>query len=832
MQDLRLAVRSLRATPVIAAVAIVSLALGIGANTALFSLANSLLLRPLPIREPSRLVMISDTATRSTKYWEGGVWEDLRERTGLFDAMCAWAVTRLTPTDGSPAEPIVGGWVSGSYFQTLGVRAAVGRVLTENDDRPGGGANGPVMVISDAYWQRRFHRDPAVIGRSVSLDGVPVSIVGVTVPEFLGADIGFPFDALLPLADESAFTRGDGDGRRGLPNVVIFARLKPGQSGETAAQSLRAVQPAIRESTRPTIAGAAGDFYSKDYLKDPFTVVSAASGTSMFRRRYGPPLIALLGAAGLVLLVACGNIANVLLARASARRHELSVRVALGASRWRLVRQFLVESALLAGLASIAGVVVAMWASRLLVRQMSTQNMPIGLDLSFDWRLLSFAASIAAATLVIVGVTPAIQASSAAPIDALKEQGRGASGASGGRTADVLVVFQIAVSLVLVVAAGLFLRTFTTLSARDPGFARDRLLSARIDGRRAIDNPLQRLSTYEQVQREVAAVAGVSGAALSFVAPMSDRVFDPPIEVSGSRPLSARERSTYGNVISPGWFTTFGMSLRAGRDLTDGDRVGSEPVAVVNEAFARKFLNGASPLDHFITLPDQLVQPSRSVPIRIVGVVTDAVYVSMREPAQPTMYLPLAQRQEPLFVRNLVTVNLTVRTAGGAPGLMAKSIAAAIATVNPQLAVTFRPLADQIDDSLARERVVASLAGFFGVLALTLAGLGLYGVTANAVGRRRIEIGIRIALGASGASVIQLVLSRLSLLIGAGTLIGAGVSVWASAFVSSLLYGVEPRDPGTLIGAALTLGIVGGLAGWLPAWRAARLDPAAVLRDS
>ncbi len=833
MQDLRLAIRSLCATPVVASVAILSLALGIGANTALFSLANSLLLRRLPVKEPQQLVMISDARTAGTRYWEVRVWEDLRQRAGLFDAICAWSAARLSHMEGSEAQPIIGGWVSGSYFQTLGVRAAVGRVLTEDDDRQGGGANGPVMVINDAFWQRRFQRDPTVIGREFTLDGVPVSIVGVTVPEFLGTDVGAPFDVLLPLADEPLIHRGESWVKGGVLNVVMLARLKPGHTREAAADALRAMQPAIRESTRATIAGRRDrDPYAKDYLTDPFTVVSAASGTSLFRRRYGPPLVALLSAAGLVLLVACANIANVLMARASARRHELSVRVALGASRWRLARQFLVESALLATVASAAGVVVATWASRALVRQLSTQNLPIVLDLSLDWRLILFATATATVAVMVFGVAPAVQASAVAPIDALKEHGRGAPGGTGGRTSEALVIAQIALSVILVVAAGLFVRTFVSLAARDPGFARDRLLVARIDSQRAVVDPLQRIVTYERVRQAVRLVPGVADAALSVVTPVSNLVFDPPIDVSGGRALSAGERSVYGNMISPGWFTTFGVPFVAGRDLTDGDRAGAELVAIVNEAFSRRFLNGASPLDHFITLPELMVQPSPNVPIRIVGVVADAVYASLREPAQPTMYLPLAQHQEPFFVRGLVSINLDVRAARGAPALLARSIAVAIGNIHPQLAVTFRPLADQVDDSLARERVMASLAGFFGVLALILAGLGLYGVTAYAVGRRRMEIGIRMALGATPATVVRMLLSRLSILLGAGILVGASISAWASAFVASLLYGLDPRDPATLMSAAAMLAAVGSLAGWLPAWRASRTDPAAVLRDS
>jgi len=830
-QDVRIGIRQLRATPLVTAVAILSLALGIGANTALYSLANSLLLRPLPIREPERLARISDTATAGTQYFLFAVWEDIRQRQGLFDSACAWASAQFTHADGIEAEPIAGAWVSGSYLDTLGVRAELGRLLSPADDRLDGGASEPVMVISDAFWQRRFQRDPSVVGRQFGLNGVPISIVGVTARDFFGTDVGSTFDVLLPIGEEPIIRGRDSALKAGVFSVVILARLKPGQTHEAATSALRAVQPQIRESTRPASAGSRErDPYLKDYLGDPFTVVSAASGTSILRRRYGPALLSLMGAAGLVLLVACANIANVLLARASARRHELSVRVALGATRWRLVRQLLVESALLAAAAGAAGVLVASWASRLLVRQLSTQNAPIFLDLSIDWRLLVFAIAAATVAVLIFGVMPAVRASSVAPIDALNEHGRGAAGAPAV-VPDALVVAQIALSVVLVVAAGLFVRTLTSLATRDLGFARDSILIARIDSRRAITEPSQRIPTFERVRQAVRATPGVADAALSVMTPVSNLVFDPPIEVSGGRALALAERRVYSNMISPGWFHTFGVPLVAGRELTEADRVGTEPVAVVNQAFAGRFLSGASPLDHFITLPDLMVQPAPNVPIRIVGVVADAVYVSLRESPKATMYLPIAQHDEPFFVRGLESVNVNVRAGAGSPALIARSVAASIGSVNPQLTVTFRPLADQISDSLARERVVATLAGFFGALALLLAGLGLYGVTAYAVARRRAEIGIRMALGATPWRVIRLIMMRVSLVVAVGVVTGAVASVWASRFVAFLLYGLEPRDTITLVAASLALAFVAAVAGGVPAYRASRLDAAEVLRQ-
>jgi predicted permease len=831
MQDLRLALRALLATPVVSVVAVLSLALGIGANTALYSIANSLLFRPLPVAQPERLVRISDAATAGNQFFFLQVLDDIRQR-GLFDNASAWAGTgRFTHTEGIQAEQISYAWVSGSYFDMLGVRAQLGRVLSDADDRPGGGASGPVMVISDAFWRRRFQADPSVIGRTFTLDGVPVSIVGVTPHGFFGTDVGSTFDVLVPIADEPILRGADSSVKSGTFGTMILARLKPGQTAEAAAAALRAAQSEIREATRPPIAGdSARDPYLKDYLDAPFTVVSAATGTSILRRRYGPQLMSLIGAAGLVLLVACANIANLLLARATARRHELSVRVALGASRWRLVRQLLVESTVLAILAGAAGILCASWASGLLVAQLSTQLASIFLDLSLDWRLLRFAVGLAVAVMAVVGVIPAIRASAVAPLDVMKEHGRGADHGARAGFPDVMVVAQIALSVVLVFVAGLFVRTLMSLATRDLGFARNRVLVARIDSQRAVD-PAQRLSTYERVLQAVRATPGVEHAALSLLTPVSNLVFDPPIEVSGSRSLSLDERRVYSNTISPDWFHTFGISLVAGRELTDLDRVGTEHVAVVNQAFARRFLNDANPIDHFITLPEFFVRPAPNVPIRVVGVVADAVYVSLRERPQATLYLPIAQHDGTDFARNLRNVNVNITAGAGPPALLAKSVAATIASVNPQLAVTFRSLDDQVNDALARERVMATLAGFFGAVALLLAALGLYGVTAYAVARRRFEIGIRMALGAAPGGVVRLVLSRVTMLVAAGIVAGVGISFWASTFVASLVFGLAPRDPLTISGAVALLAATGCFAGWLPAWRASRIDPVEVLRE-
>jgi putative ABC transport system permease protein len=833
MSDLRLDARSLRATPVVTAAVVLSLALGIGASIAIFSIVNSLLLRPLPVPEPGRLVLLSNAASRNPNGWSMPVWEEIQRRPELFETTAGWMPTRLNLAAGGETQFIDGVWATGSFFETLGVRPLLGRTFTREDDRAGGGAAGPVMVISYGFWQRHFGGAPDVIGRRLTIHGVPVSIIGVTPANFSGIDVGQPFEAALPVSDEPLINGHDSMVTGGVFALIIIARLGPAQTSESATAALRASQRAIRETVAPAIAGASGaDSYVRDRLQSPFTLVPAATGHSFVRQRYEQPLVMILAAAGLVLLIACANVANLLLARAAARRHELSLRVALGASRWRLVRSLLAESALLAAGAVGLGLLLASWGSRLLVRQLSTDTRPLFLDLSTDWRLLTFSLAIALTTLALFGVAPALRASRADPMDALKEHTRGAAGDSRPGLAGGLVVAQVALSLVLVAMAGLFVQTFTSLVRRDLGFARDEVLVVLIENRRASDDTRQRGPAYERVRAAVRAVPGVSDAALSNLTPLADLVFDPPIDVSGGRPMSSRERSTYAYLVTPRWFNTFGIAVTAGRDFDETDRVGTPLVAIVNHAFAKKFLNGASPLDHTITLPAVMYAPAPASGLRIVGVVADAVYGSVRETPQPTLYMALGQHDEALFVRGMSTVSLNVRATAGSPARLTKSIVAAIAGVSPQLSVTVHPLATQFDDALARERVVAMLSAFFGGLALLLAGLGLYGVTSYAVNRRRIEIGIRMALGADAAGVVRLVLSRVTLLVGIGLLVGAGVSVWAARFVETLLYGLEPRDPATLVGAALVLGTVGAAAGWLPAYRASRIDPAEVLRDA
>jgi putative ABC transport system permease protein len=823
MQDLRDGFRGLVATPVVSIVAVLSLALGIGANTAIFSILDSLMLRTLPVREPQRLAVIGmgDQIVRS---WTNPIWEAIRDRRDVVDGAFAWSTTRFNLSQGGVTNLVDGVWASGGYFQTLGVQAMLGRVFGDRDDTRGGGPDGPVAVISYGFWQRQFGGAADVVGRALTVERVTCTIIGVTPPEFTGIEVGRTFDVAIPLGTEPLVRgRESSLDRRSSWWLTVAVRLKPDQSFDTATTAVRGIQPAVRDTTLPQDWGESD---KKSYLRDPFTLVPAATGTSALRRRYEQPLLTILVVVSLVLLIACANIANLLLARATARRHEMSVRRALGASRLRLSRQLLAESLMLSGAGALSGLVLAYWGSRLLVRQLSTATTTVFLDLPLDWRMLGFTVLVAIATAVLFGTAPAVRTASVEPNEALKERGRGVAGDGPLTLGSVLVVVQVALSLMLVVAAGLFMRTFSSLANLRLGFNQDPILIASLNAQRLQLDPPLRPALFERFRQAAAATPGVAGAAISVITPMSGSSWQFGVDGVDGVPVPPGPDATSVsvNLVSADWFSTYGMRMLAGRVVETTDTADSPKVMVVNEAFARKFLGGQNPVGHRIY---QKGFPGRApVERQIVGYVEDAVYRSLRDPIPPTMYVPIPQQQEPPS-----SMSLSVRAAGGPPALLTRSLAQALTGVNPDVAITFRPLADQVDAALTQERLVAMLSGFFGALALLLAGLGLYGVTSYAVNRRRAEIGIRMALGAAPGGVIAMVLRRVAMLVGAGVVVGGAVSWWAARFVTSLLYGLQPRDPGTLATAAIVLGAIGALAGWLPARRAARLDPARVLRE-
>jgi putative ABC transport system permease protein len=819
MSDVRLAIRALVASPIVSIVAVVSLALGIGANTAVFSVVNGLLLRPLPVVDPERLVTVSsDFAVRQGFRAGLGIgytmWRQFDEHAGSFDGGFAWAPAVLDLSPGGEIQPANALIASGGFFQTLGVRALIGRTFTPADDVSGGGVDGPVAVISYGFWQRRFGGAPDVLGSRLPVNGVPVTIVGVTPQTFFGIEVGQPFDLVLPLAIDPLIR-----GAASLHNpaslmLTVMLRLKPDQSLDSAAATLRTIQSHVLE------AGGLQAGRIPKFLKEPFTPVPAATGTSDrsgLRRQYQQPLIIIFAVVSLVLLIACANIANLLLARAAARRHELSVRLALGATRWRLARQLLVESLVLSVAGAALGVIFARWAAHGLVAGLSTPDSRIALDLTLDWRVMVFTAAVSIATAVLFGARPALVVTAAAPIDALKDQGRGT-----GRRANLsngLVVIQVALSLTLLVGATLLVGTFDRLANVPLGFDADRVLIVNVDTSRAHSDSATRDAYYQRLVDAVGAVPGVQRAAGSRITPLSG---------GAKSPLNAEPGRVIQHVVTPDWFAVYGTTLRAGRDFNENDTAGAPRVAIVNDAYVRRFIQSGTPLGAAVSAG---LCGDAEGHCTIVGVVADAVFASIRTARQAAIYLPMTQSAG-FGPPGRTRISISIRAASGSPALLSASIAEALTSVNRNLTFSFRPLAEDVAATLVQERLVAALSAFFGGLAVLLAALGLYGVTSYAVTCQRMEIGIRLALGASPRKVMGEVLSRVAKLIVIGLIVGTAVSMWASKFIATVLYGLEPRDPVSFVNSAVILALVGALAGWLPALRAAAVDPARTLRTA
>jgi predicted permease len=837
-QDVRYAVRVLRKSRGYSVAAILTLALGIGATTAIFTLVNSFLLRPLPVREPGRLVGVRQEGLAvpsfQASFMPVSVWEQIRDRPELFESACAVSsVARTNTADRGEADWAGTFIASGNFFDTLGVTAILGRTFSTADDTRGGGPDGPVAVISHAYWQRRFGGAADVIGRSVRINRVAHTIVGVTAPDFFGPTVGRSFDIAYPLAGSSRAT------------VSILARLRPGQTAASATAALRAAQPQIREAALAASLRAVGApasavaEISKTFLRGPLSATPAAVGASDQQDRFERPLVAMLMLALLVLLIACANVANLVLGRAAARRHEMSVRRALGASRLRLARQVLVESLLLSSVGAVLGLWFARNFSQILVSQASTEVNRLYLDLSLDWRVLAFTTAATFITALLFGLVPALRAARVQPADALKEGGRGHAGERRWGLNQLLIVGQVGFSVVLVVAAGLFVRTFARLATMDVGFDRGRTVIVSLNTQDARVPPASRPAFYERVRQAVAAVPGAEGAVILQSVPASQDHWIASVRVVGQAPPRFDPMlGPFLNAVGPGYFSTFGAPILAGRGFDQRDGRGAPLVAVVNETFARVFIRGRNPIGESLTFaaraedePDAAAR-SYGPTFQVVGLAKDsgsAINYALRNGVPATVYFCIAQMDPAIANFGPPSAfRIGVRVASAAT---MREVAAAVTRVEPQLTMIVRPMAGYIDRNLVTERLTALLSGLFGSLALVLAGVGIFGVTAYAATRRRAEIGIRIALGASTGRVVRAMLQRIVFLVGAGIAIGGAVSYWASRLVAALLFGLEPRDPATFAGAAIVLAAVALLAGWLPARRAARIDPAIVLRS-
>lgn len=823
-RDIRSALRLLRQTPVVSAVALVSLALGIGANVAIFSLVNALIVKALPVQDPAHLVQIqfTDRSGRPSTSLTNPQWEYIRDHQEVFSGVFATSSARFDLNAGGEMRPADAIWASARYFDVLGVSPVLGRGFTDEDDRRGGGPNGPVVVLGYGFWQREFGGDPAVLGRTLTLDGHAFTIVGVMPPAFFGTTVGRTFDVIVPIGAEPVIRGVDSWlDRRSTWWLTLVGRLAPGATRAQAETGLRALVPAMREATMPQ------DWRPQDqddYLTEPLVLAPAGTGVSSLRARYARPLYVLLGIVALVLLIACANMANLLLAQSSARRRELAVRLSLGASRARLVRQLLVESLLLSGAGAAAGLAVAVWGSRLIVAMLSTRTVPVHIDLSLDWRVFTFAAVVGVTTGVLFGVAPAVWSTRVQPAEALRDQARAVIGSARPGFGHALVALQVALSFVLVFGAMLFGRTLADLTTQDLGFDASRVLVAGVDLRRTGVGPDGRLALFERVQEAVGVAPALEAAALSFVTPVSNATWNMRITVPGyTEPEPGRDASSLFNAVGPDYFRALGTPLLAGRFFSARDSGRSPGVAIVNQAFATKYFGTENPVGRAFDLDGYSDLPTRH--LEVVGLVADSAYRSLRDPLPPTMFTPVAQ--EP---RLRSDARLVIRTAGE-PASARATVLAAIATVDDDIVVTLKPMAEDLNAAVLQERLVASLSAFFGVLALLLAALGLYGVMAYTVTRRTSEIGLRIALGAEPRRVQALVLVQVALITLAGLAAGVVAAIGSGRFVNALLFNLATNDVTMMVVSALALAAAAAVAGFVPACRASKVDPMVALRE-
>jgi len=824
-QDVKYGVRLLLLNPGFALVAILSLALGIGANTAIFQLIDAVRIRTLPVKNPQELAVVriidrtwnSGNFTGRYSQLTNPLWEQIREHQQAFSSIFAWGGESLNLAVGGEARNAQAIWVSGDFFKTLEVEPLIGRVLTPADDQRGCGS--PNAVVSYAFWQREFGGAPDVLGRKLTLEGHPFEIVGVTPASFYGVDVGRSFDVAIPICSEPMIHGEDTvlDMRHGWW-LAAMGRLKPGWTLAQATAQLTAASPAMLEATLPPVYDAEA---SKKYFAYKFGAFPADTGFSNLRRNYESPLWLLLGTAGLVLLIACANLANLMLARASAREREIGIRLSLGASRGRLIRQLLSESLLLAAAGAALGAGLAQVLSRFLVAFISTQGRPLFVDLRPDWRVLGFTAGLTVLTCVLFGLTPALRATRVAPSEVLKSNGRGlTTGRERFSLRRALVVSQVAISLVLLVGALLFVRSLRNLLTLDAGFRQDGILITDLDLTR-LKLPVERRQTYKrEVLDRIRAIPGVLSAADTTIVPVSGNGWNNNVLIDGTEKSKVTPNFSR---ISPGYFKTLGTLLVAGRDFDDRDTATSPKVAIVNESFVRKLLNGANPIGRRFQIDEYVGRPRHMY--EIVGFVKDTKYGDLREEFKPIVFVAAAQDDRPdQFAQFLIRSDLPLA------GLLS-DVKRTIGRASPEINLEFHVFKSQIRDSLLRERLMATLSGFFGFLAGLLATIGLYGLISYTVARRTNEIGIRMALGAQRGDVVRMILREAGILLGIGIAAGTALSLLAAKTASSLLFGLKPSDPLTLAAAIAALAAVTVAASFLPAQRAARLDPMVALRD-
>jgi predicted permease len=825
--DLRLAIRGLRRSPVFAIVATLSVALGIGANTAIFTLMDQILLRKLPVRDPDRLVMLyqqgahngSNMGTRMHSY---PVYQDLQQRAEpLAEVICR----RLTPaaiTIDNQTERVTAELVSANYFSTLGVKPAIGRVFSsEEDDRVYGGH--PVVVLSYDYWVRRFAGNGNIIGKKILVNDYPMNVVGVSSAEFRGLDptqspqIRVPILMKRVMLPEWTWMRADDRRARW---VQVFARLKPGYTVRTAAAPLQGLFTQIRQYEITLPAAKDWSPYSRDqFMKGKLLVASAATGFSPLRNDFSTGLIVLMCMVGLVLLIACANVANLLIARAFMRQKELAVRLSLGASRSRLVRQMLVESCVLSALGGAVGMALAVALTRTLLALVPADGQPLPITARPDLRVLAFTVVLTAATGIVFGLIPAIRASRSDPWTTLKDTTGSIAGGSGSLfLRKGLVAAQVALSFLLLFGAGLFVRSLQNLKTTATGVALDNLVTFQLapqlngyDGERGTQ-------LYQELLDRLRGSAGVTSAALAAVPILAGNEWDNRTAVEGHKAADGEDMQAFMNALSPDYFKTMKIPILEGRDFTEADVKKDSKIAIVNRRFAAHFFGDKSAVGRHL---GQGGGPNRKLDVEIVGVVDDSLYEGPREGVRRQVFVPTwGAGSATLYVR-------TTMGSSSAFSLIRREVRA----VDRSLPVfETKTVQAQLDETLLTDRLVALLSAGFGMLATLLASIGLYGVMAFVVARRRKEVGIRLALGAPRPAILWSVMQEVLILLSIGLAVGIPTGLGLGKFVSAQLYGIQGDDPSIAVGTMLLLTVVSAFAGLIPAHRASRVDPIVALR--
>jgi predicted permease len=816
--DLRYAVRTLTKSWAFTAAAVATLALGIGATTAIFSLMHAIAVRDLPVDRPEALVVLRATATNA-------IWEAVRDQQDVFESAFATSnPQQFDFADGAALRDIDGVMVSGAYFTTLGIAPAAGRLFTAADDARG---CPQVAVLSHQFWRTQFDAAPSALGSTVMLNREAFQVIGVSAAGFSGVEVGRKFDVAVPLCATARFDKRNLDSRTRWW-LTIMGRVKPGLTLADVQARLDVLSPSVLRAALPDGTPAR----QEQFLKRRLEAVPAAAGVSSLRRTFETPLRILMAGVAIVLLITCANIAGLTLARATTRAREMAVRAALGASRRRLIRQLLTESVLLAGLGAIAGVLVAKWGAELLVRNLSTGQTPLFVDVPLDARLLGFAASMALVTGVVIGLVPAFRATRDAATGTLKTRGpSGPQGRSRFFAGRSIVALQVALSLVLLVSGGLLLRSFTNLLTLDAGFDRGNVLVVTLKpGWFAVDSVRiprdQRAVAFDDAARRLQAIPGVVSVARAFVTPIADDNWVTPITTDvpgGPKP----HVSAWFNFVTPGYFDTLRTPILSGRDFTPQDTRTAARVAIVNESLARTYFPGLDPIGRRFRGGAEIDVVPDVDTVEIVGIVKDAKYMTLRETTPPTAYLPVTQ--SPTGPGADAEVFL-IRTAT-APAAVVPAVQQALASLARDMPLRMQTLADQVSDNIAGDRVLATLAGFFGGLALVLAMIGLYGLLSYFVAQQQAEFGIRMALGAEPGAILRLVLGGVLAVIGAGMAIGMVVALASVTALQALLFNLAPRDTTTMVGAAAVLALLALVAGYVPARRATRVDPVIALRS-